>query len=112
MNPTMTATMLFFFSPLDPKWLGSVVRAADTSEAMDSSSLPLEYRVEEAHQAGARMARTTIEAGAKVYHHPLKFKVSEPCLYFTCDHDNNVKNWFMIREQNIGEQVIGFSSLC
>ena len=45
---------------------------------MDSSKLPLEARVAEAHDAAGRMMRTTkIVAGAKVYHHPLSFTVSE-----------------------------------
>ena len=71
------------FSTHSIRRVGLSGQAFDTSEAMDSSELPLEDRVEEAYQAGARMARPKMEAGAKIYHVPLKFKVSEPCLYLS-----------------------------
>ena len=54
---------------------------AEKPGAMDEGLMPLPDAVEAAYAAGKRMAErsTTEMAGAKVYFHPLKFKVSDSC---------------------------------
>ena len=64
-------------------WIAAVgIELHFPERAMDSGALPLEDQVREAEEAGARMMfkRTKVMAGVKVFHHPLKFTVSEPCL--------------------------------
>lgn len=59
------------------QWFGSSLSTSASKGEMESATMPLQDQVEMAYEAGTRMMHTKEMAGAKVYHHPLKFKVSD-----------------------------------